>query len=306
MNIENLKTFITLSELKNFTQTADRYFIVQSTVTNRIMELEKELGKKLFIRNRKNVELTEEGQHFLSYARRIVALEASAISELSMLHTFSETLRIGTVNTVYDCYLVDPITDFIREHTDISVKVIIDHSGPLLRMLQDGTVDLVFSFIPLKKSGFVCKPFISDEVVLVTSPEHREYESGVSLEDLTKLRYLYCDFMVQDNGTFIRDMFPKNFSFSFEIDKLGHLLHYLRQGLGYSFLPRTMVQPHLEDGSLISIPLLDFRAPTIQHFIVIPEGKTGNCSIRDFLSMLPGENPSLIPESENKNQEGES
>ena len=42
MNIENLKTFITLSELKNFTQTADRYYIVQSTVTNRIMELEKD------------------------------------------------------------------------------------------------------------------------------------------------------------------------------------------------------------------------------------------------------------------------
>lgn len=45
MNIENLKTFLTLSELKNFTQTADQYYIVQSTVTNRIMELEKELGK---------------------------------------------------------------------------------------------------------------------------------------------------------------------------------------------------------------------------------------------------------------------
>ena len=121
MNIENLKTFITLSELKNFTQTADRYFIVQSTVTNRIMELEKELGKKLFIRNRKNVELTEEGQHFLAYAKRIVALEASAIEELSMLHTFSENLRIGTVNTVYDCYLIDPITAFVKNHKDISV-----------------------------------------------------------------------------------------------------------------------------------------------------------------------------------------
>ena len=150
MNIENLKTFITLSELKNFTQTADRYFIVQSTVTNRIMELEKELGKKLFIRNRKNVELTEEGQHFLAYARRIVALEASAIEELSMLHTFSENLRIGTVSTVYDCYLIHPITEFVKNHKDISVKVIVDHSGPLLRMLQDGTVDIAFSYVPLK------------------------------------------------------------------------------------------------------------------------------------------------------------
>lgn len=287
MNIENLKTFITLSELKNFTQTADRYYIVQSTVTNRIMELEKELGKKLFVRNRKNVELTDEGHHFLSYAKRIVALEASAIEELSMLHTFSETLRIGTVNTVYDCYLTHTIRDYIRTYHDISVKVIIDHSGPLLRMLQDGTLDVVFSYIPLKKTGFLCTPFHSDELVLVTSPEHQEYRDGIRQNQLPDVNYLYCDFMIQDNGTFIRDMFPKNYSFSFEIDKLTHLLPYLTDGLGYTFLPKSLVQKHLDDGSLISIPLIDFEAPMIQSFLIIPEGKANNSSIQKFMEQLP-------------------
>ena len=71
MNIENLKTFITLSELKNFTQTADRYFIVQSTVTNRIMELEKELGFDLFIRSNKGIVITRDGEEFLGYARQV-------------------------------------------------------------------------------------------------------------------------------------------------------------------------------------------------------------------------------------------
>lgn len=286
MNIENLKTFITLSELKNFTQTADRYYIVQSTVTNRIMELEKGLGKKLFIRNRKNVELTEEGQHFLSYAKRIVALEASAIEELSMLHTFSESLRIGTVNTAYDCFLFSPIKTFIREHQDISVKVIIDHSGPLLRMLQDGTIDLAFSYIPLKKAGFICKPFHTDDVMLVTSPQHSEYKDGIRQAQLPDLNYLYCDFMIQDGGTFIRDMFPKNYSFSFEIDKLTHLIPYLTDGIGYTFLPRSLVQQYLDDGSLIFIPLLDFSAPTIQNYVVIPENKADHSALCLFLDAL--------------------
>ena len=289
MNIENLKTFITLSELKNFTQTADRYFIVQSTVTNRIMELEKELGKKLFIRNRKNVELTEEGQHFLAYAKRIVALEASAIEELSMLHTFSENLRIGTVNTVYDCYLIDPITAFVKNHKDISVKVIVDHSGPLLRMLQDGTVDVAFSYVPLKKSGFICKPFMSDELLLVTSPVHQEYMDGITQNQLSEIGYLYCDFMVHDNGTFIRDLFPKNFSFSFEIDKLTHLPHYLMEGIGYTFLPRSLVQSYLDNGSLVSIPLKGFEAPEVQSFVIVPENKAEVLSIDRFLHEVPEE-----------------
>ena len=289
MNIENLKTFITLSELKNFTQTADRYFIVQSTVTNRIMELEKELGKKLFIRNRKNVELTEEGQHFLTYAKRIVALESSAIEELSMLHTFSENLRIGTVNTVYDCYLIGPITEYIKKYNDISVKVIVDHSGPLLRMIQDGTIDVAFSYVPLKKSGFVCKPFMSDDLLLVTSPENVEYSDGITQNQLSEIGYLYCDFMVHDNGTFIRDLFPKNFSFAFEIDKLTHLPHYLMEGIGYTFLPRSLVQPYLDNGSLISVPLKNLTAPEVQSFVIIPEGKTDVLSVERFLDVLPSE-----------------
>ena len=286
MNIENLKTFITLSELKNFTQTADRYYIVQSTVTNRIMELEKGLGKKLFIRNRKNVELTEEGQHFLSYAKRIVALEVSAIEELSMLHTFSETLRIGTVNTAYDCYLFQPIQDFIRNHSDISVKVMVDHTGPLLRMIQDGTVDLVFAYMPLKKAGFICKPFQTDELLLVTAPEHQEYIDGIRQAQLTDIHYLYCDFMIQEGGAFIRDMFPKNHSFAFEIDKLTHLPPYLTAGIGYTFLPKSLVQPYLDNGSLISIPLLDFEAPSTEVYMVIPENKADHNAICKFTETL--------------------
>ena len=65
MDTENLKTFLVLAELKNFTQTADQCFVAQSTVTNRIMELEKEIGKVLFVRKKRGVELTEDQQRRL-------------------------------------------------------------------------------------------------------------------------------------------------------------------------------------------------------------------------------------------------
>ena len=50
MNTESIKTFIMLSKMKNFTRTAERMYVAQSTVTNRICELENETGKKLFVR----------------------------------------------------------------------------------------------------------------------------------------------------------------------------------------------------------------------------------------------------------------
>ena len=66
MNSEGIRTSIMLSKLKNFTRTAERMYVAQSTVTNRIAELENETGKKLFVRRQGGVELTEEGKLFLS------------------------------------------------------------------------------------------------------------------------------------------------------------------------------------------------------------------------------------------------
>ena len=70
MDTQSLLTFVTLAEYRNFTRTADALFIAQSTVTNRISELEKEIGKQLFERNKRKVTLSMEGELFLSYARK--------------------------------------------------------------------------------------------------------------------------------------------------------------------------------------------------------------------------------------------
>ncbi|WP_070040560.1 LysR family transcriptional regulator [Robinsoniella peoriensis] len=286
MNIENLKTFLTLSELKNFTQTADQYYIVQSTVTNRIMELEKELGKKLFIRQKKSVELTEEGRRFLPYAKRIVELEHTAVMELGMLHSFAEHLRIGTVNTVYDCHLTKCMSRILRECPDISVKVIIDHSNKLIRMLQDGTLDVIFTFVPTERTGFTCIPFQTDELVLVTSWNKTEYEKGITRDILQNLYYLYCDFVLGEGGNFMRDIFPKKNPFPFEIDKSTKLLPYLLDGIGYSFLPRSFVGQYLEDQRLREIPLLDFAAPVIQSYFITKDLKTQKKAVADFKNMI--------------------
>ena len=68
MNTETLRTFIAAAQIKNFTKTAEHLFIAQSTVTNRIFDLESEIGKPLFTRKHKQIELTEAGLQFLDYA----------------------------------------------------------------------------------------------------------------------------------------------------------------------------------------------------------------------------------------------
>ena len=97
MNTDGLRTFLLVSKLKNFTRVAEQLFIAQSTVTNRIAELEKELSAKLLRRDTRNVALTEQGKAFCEYARRIVEMEDACIAAIKGGKMVIKTLHIRNV-----------------------------------------------------------------------------------------------------------------------------------------------------------------------------------------------------------------
>lgn len=266
MDTETLRTFITLSQYRNYTKTADVLFVAQSTVTNRIMELEKEVGQPLFTRTKRSVALTLEGEIFLSYAKRILEMEETSVRELNTLRKYRRTYRIGTTNTIYECHLIPHIQAYIQAHPNHAVKVTISHSRDLLTGLQDRLYDIVYTYIPLHKSGFECVPFAADRLILVASTAHTLYSEGIRRGELASANYLFCNFALQEVGAFIRELFPPHFQFGFEIDNSTKLIPYLLQSDGISFLPESLAAPWLSAGSLRAIPLLDLASPTIQSY----------------------------------------
>ena len=213
MNTEELKTFIFLSKVKNFTLAAERLSIAQSTVTNRISELEKEVGKKLFTRGSKTVKLTEAGEIFLRYAERILELQNTSIEEMNALSSHSRKFSIGAINASYEVYVKRLVDECLKDNRVTSVKVMLGHSLDLIQHLQDNMLDMVFSAIPLKRTGFNCDVFDVDRVALVCKKGANEYPDGVTKAQLAKLPYLMCDFTLSETGVFIRSLFPKNHIF---------------------------------------------------------------------------------------------
>lgn len=263
MNTEELKTFIYLSKVKNFTLVAEQLFIAQSTVTNRISELEKEVGKKLFLRGSKTVKLTEAGEIFLRYAERILELQSTSIEEMNVLSSHSRKFSIGAINACYEGYVKPLVDNCLKDNTVTSVKVMLGHSLDLIQHLQDNTLDMVFSAIPLKRTGFACDVYDVDRMVLVCKKGLNEYPDGITKAQLTKLPYLMCDFTLSDAGVFIRSLFPQNHIFRLEVDNSSKLLPYLENGLGYTFLPYKVIKDKLENGVLEEVALQDFTAPNV-------------------------------------------
>ena len=272
MNSDGIKTFIMLSKLKNFTRTAERMYVAQSTVTNRIAELENETGQKLFVRRQGGVELTEEGQLFLSYALRINDLEESFIQEVNSAARYEKQLRVGCINAVYESSLFPLLSRFFSDNQDVSLKVVLGHSADLLQMLQDSIIDVAFSYLPFKKAGFTSRRFSQDRLLLLASPAANAFRGGIRKQELASCEYLMCNFAFGDAGEFVRSLFPPRHAFRFEVDNSGKVIEYLLAGLGYSFLPAKMAERELKEGKLEVIRPLDFAVPELISYCAFRRG----------------------------------
>ncbi len=268
MNTEGLKTFIFLSKVKNFTLAAEQLFIAQSTVTNRINELEKEVGKKLFSRGSKAVKLTEAGEIFLRYAERMLELQTTSVEEINALSSHSRKFSIGAINASYETHVKPLVDNCLKDNTVTSIKVMLGHSLDLIQHLQDNMLDMVFSAIPLKRLGYVCDVYDVDRVALVCKKGLNEYPDGITKEQLAKIPYLMCDLTLSEAGVFIRSLFPKNHIFRLDVDNSSKLLPFLENGLGYSFLPYALVKDKLDEGVLEEVSLKDFSAPNVTTYLI--------------------------------------
>ena len=268
MNTEEIKTFVVLSKVKNFTLAAEQMFIAQSTVTNRIGELEKEVGKKLFHRGSKTATLTEEGKIFLKFAERMLELQETSIAEMNAVSAYRYNFAIGAINATYEGCVKPIVDECLNTATDTSDKVMLGRSLGLIQQLQDNVLDIVFTSVPWKRAGYECEIFDTDRLLLVTGKGENAYPNGVTKEQVATLPYLLCDFSMSEAGRFIHSLFPENHAFRLEVDNSSKLFPYLKRGIGYSFLPYKAVKKELETGILEEVPLLGFTPPAFITYII--------------------------------------
>lgn len=149
MDLKTINTFIIAAEKSNFSKAAEILCYTQAAVTIQIKQLEKELGVSLFDRLGKNVFLTEKGQEFLKYARKIKMDVEEAKSLIRKESNYSGLLRVGMSESIFSiCFpqILDKfhemypnirliaktgLRDFIFDlmiHNELDLAYIIDHN----------------------------------------------------------------------------------------------------------------------------------------------------------------------------------
>ncbi len=176
LDLELLRSFVSVVEAGGFTRAGERVHRTQSTVSQQIKRLEDDIGQPLLIRNGKDVTPTEAGEKLLSYARRLLSLAEEA-RDVVARPAQEGAVRLGIPEDFAAYRLAKLLATFSRAHPTLRLDIRADQSLNLKRDLDRGELDLaLFKRAVGDKGGIAVWP---ERVHWVTSKHHpRDIDAG--------------------------------------------------------------------------------------------------------------------------------
>jgi DNA-binding transcriptional LysR family regulator len=141
LDLELLRSFVSVVDTGGFTRAGERVHRTQSTVSQQIRRLEETLGYPLLHRNGKQATPTEQGERLLSYSRRILALEQEAREVLAQ-PAGDGVIRLGITEDFAAYRLPELLSDFTRSRPGLRLDVRCGLSVTTRRALERGEIDI--------------------------------------------------------------------------------------------------------------------------------------------------------------------
>ena len=189
MELSQLKYVQAVAETGNFTRAAARSHIAQPSLSQQIINLEKELGHKLFHRLGRKAVLTEAGIAFLERARRILFEVEDATKELEDSDSFERRITVGAISTVAPYLLPGLIKRCRKAFPNLQVNIREDFKANLVRALLDGELDLALAAPPITEPNILMEVLWKEELILAVAKNHplatKEHVTAGDLMDQT-------------------------------------------------------------------------------------------------------------------------
>lgn len=274
MQIEELKTFIQLCEIKNFTKTAEALSMSQPTVSLHIRNLEEIFQTQLIQRTSKQLQITPTGELLLDSAKQIIQLlEKTKKDIFEHHHKLYGHLKIGASFTIGEYVLPKLLAKLKKDFPNLNFEVIIGNTGEIVEYVKLFKVDIGLIEGKTDEKSLNISPFQQDELVVIASSTHPlSTKEMVSITDLQNEQWIS-----RENGSGTRD-------------NLNHFLHsnglkvksittissnqgvkeLVRHGIGLSLISKNAIEQDFKQGDIIILPLENLRVYRTFSYIYSP------------------------------------
>ena len=272
IKLEQYKIFREAAFTLSFSQAARNLYITQSAVSQTITLLEKELDTSLFIRHRKGVTLTKEGEMLYHKISQALSLITNAENELANYKTLTGgELIIGAGDSLCEHYLIPYLVSFRERYPQVHIKVVNGTTGETIKLLKSGTIDLAFVNMPLMDDRLHVKSCftVHDIFVSGTKDTHTYSYEEIATKNLILLETL------SNSRHFIDNYFSKHGILLKPAMELGAhtlLLKFAQYKLGISCVIKEFSKEELENKKVFE---LDVNPP-------LPARSIGYASLKNM------------------------
>ena len=167
MNTRQLQYAITLAKVRNFSQVADMLNISQPALSKQIINLEGELGLKIFDRSTTPLSLTAAGEHFIQQAEELCYREEQLLRSMEQFRS-GEAGRLTIGISPFRCmYMIPHIIKKVRDRFP-GVQIVLHETGSdtLRKEAAEGKYDLAIVNLPVDDTVLEVTPLEADTLVL--------------------------------------------------------------------------------------------------------------------------------------------
>ena len=286
MELRQLKYFLKVAETLNFSSASKELFITQSTLSQQIIQLERELDQKLFLRNSHEVMLTEAGHTLLPLARDTVNSANTCVLRLQELKSLlTGELNIGA--TFSFCSIAtETLMDFLKKYPNVKLNVCYASMEELMDKLVRHELDFVLAFRPS-----VCDEHVESHVLFnnrlaaIVNEQHpiAKYKS-VTFGDIDRF-----DFALPAKGMQARNALEKtlantghHFKVKIEMNNVHLLFKVIRESNYITILSESTV---IDERELVAVPP-DVPENDMEGCIHVLKNSYMKVSAREFIRML--------------------
>ncbi len=290
VNLEYYKIFYYVARSGGITQAAEELALSQPAVSQSIKNLERQLKLTLFVRMKKGVRLTREGELLYSYVSRgyeYIRQGEQKVQE--MLDLDLGEIHIGASDMTLQFYLLPWLEQFHRRYPGIKVTVTNAPTPETIRHLMDGRIDFgvvstpvnsrhPWNLVPVKKIEdiFVAGSLFWQLKGKLLSYKDLEKLPIMCLEGSTSTRS-YVEHFLKEQDV---ELHPE-----FELATSNMLIQFALRGLGIASVMREFAQEYIDRGELFELTF-DRRIPKREFCIITDERIPQSAASRKFLEMI--------------------
>lgn len=263
MEIKNIRTFVRVAELGNFTRASQELGYAQSTVTTQIQQLEGELHVNLFERNGKRISLSAAGKEFLQYAYQIIKYESMAVEHFSFSGEPEGELKIGIMETICASDYASIFQNFSQTFPKVNLTLQIVTTHQAMDYLEKGKFDLIFLLDnKITHPDFITvREYPTDIYFFCASSHPLAREKEVSLERLLQERFILTEKGCNYRQVFESDLAARGQSLRCitEIGYTQYIIQAVSHELGIGLLPSITLTGALSRGVISVIPVENYQ-----------------------------------------------